>query len=70
MNQAPDNFEDFLRDFERSVLEISRITNLLMASEGGGEITSDDDNGENIANNIINNNPNSQAVDSENNGQQ
>ena len=78
MNQAPNNFREFLREFEESVLEIARITDSLINSEGGGyeetilrEITSDDYNDENIANNIISNNPNSQdIVDSENNVQQ
>ena len=78
MNQAPNNFREFLREFEESVLEIARITDSLINSEGGGyeetilrEITSDDYNDENIANNIISDNPNSQdTVDSENNVQQ
>ena len=78
MNQAPNNFREFLREFEESVLEIARITDSLINSEGGGyeetilrEITSDDYNDENIANNIISDNPNSQdIVDSENNVQQ
>ena len=78
MNQAPNNFREFLREFEESVLEIARITDRLINSEGGGyeetilrEITNDDYNDENIANNIISDNPNSHdTVDSENNVQQ